>query len=391
MDNDNNILYKIWLSRLCNHNPFKVQKLLNTLGSAREIYDMNLYSKSLIDKVGLKNILVMERNLDGSEFFLDRCRKDGIRIISIDSSEYPSLLKEIDCPPQLLYTTGNVPDLNKILGIAVVGTRKCTDDGKNFTETLCHDLAESGATIVSGMALGIDGAAHNGALSAGGSTIAVLAGGVDRIYPSEHGKLYKQIKEYGGILSERPPGITGKGSFYNERNRIIIGLCRGVIVVEGTSKSGTSLSVKHAVNSNRDIFAVPGNPHNPVAELPDNLIKDGAVPVTEALDIIGEYTDLYPEHLEYGISLKGDSVSGTYNKTVINFDIEEFLSRNSFNDIQAQIIRCFTTPDETLHLDYIAEKTGLNAGQIGSNLVLLQMKKAVRQSAGGQYSINRDL
>ncbi len=391
MDIDNNILYKIWLSRLCNHNPFKIQKLLNNLGSAREIYDMNLYSKSMIEKVGLKNVLVMERNLDGSEFFLDRCRKDGIHIISIDSPEYPTLLKETDCPPQLLYTTGNVPDLNKILGIAVVGTRKCTDDGKKFTEALCHDLAESGVTIVSGMAVGIDGSAHIGALSAGGSTIAVLAGGVDRIYPPEHGKLYTQIKDHGGILSERPPGMTGKSSFYNERNRIITGLCRGVIIVEGTSKSGTALSVKHATNSNRDIFAVPGNPNNPVAELSNSLIKDGAVPVTEALDILGEYTNMYPEHLEYGITLKGVSVSDKLAKSTINFDIEEFLSRNSFNDIQTQIIRCFTNPEETLHLDYIAEKTGLNAGQVGSNLVLLQMKKAVRQSAGGQYSINRDL
>ena len=100
----------------------------------------------------------------------------------------------------MLYTTGNIPDLNKILGIAVVGTRKCTDDGRKFTQTLCHNLAESGVTIVSGMALGIDGAAHNGALSAGGSTIAILAGGVDRIYPTEHAKLYNQIKANGGIV-----------------------------------------------------------------------------------------------------------------------------------------------------------------------------------------------
>lgn len=391
MDNDNNILYKIWLSRLCNYNPFKIQKLIDTLGPAQEIFKMNLYSKSLIEKIGLKNILVMERNLDSSEFFLDRCKKDGIRIISIDSPQYPSLLREIYCPPQLLYTTGNIPDLNKILGIAVVGTRKCTDDGRKFTQTLCHNLAESGVTIVSGMALGIDGAAHNGALSAGGSTIAILAGGVDRIYPTEHAKLYNQIKANGGIISERPPGMAGKGSFYNERNRIITGICRGVIIVEGTSKSGTSLSVKHAVNSNRDIFAVPGNPNNPVAELPDSLIKDGAIPVTEALDILGEYTDLYPEYLEYGISIKGSSISQQSDNLINDFDIEEFLSKNSFNDIQTQIIRCFANPNETLHLDYIAEKTGLNAGQVSSNLVLLQMKKAVRQSAGGQYSINRDL
>lgn len=410
---EDEIIYRIWLSQCCGYNLNTAHKLLEKFGTAEEVYKANRYSLSFAKLVKLKNILRADTSLDGAKRILDKCRKNDIRVIADNDEKYPNGMREVNNPPLVLYSKGKLPDLNKTIGITIVGSRHCTDDGKKAAGALASKLADSGFVIVSGMAKGIDGAAHCGALSAGGTTLAVLAGGVDVIYPTEHVRLYQHIQEHGAILSERPPGTVGRGTFYNQRNRLIVGLSAGVVIAEGEKKSGTSITAKLAYDANRDVFAIPGNPINPFSELPNSLIADGAKVTINALDIIEEYVNVYPERLEYGISIKGKPVVGNpanltvdggskpvkekpvplppENKYFDSHSFEKFLAESKFSDTECKILRYLSGKENAVLFDDIADECEIETAALSSMLIILQMKKAVVQSAGGQYKLNLPL
>ena len=410
MPNDEEILYKIWLSRCCGYNFGAAHKLLEKFGTAEEVYRANRYSLNFARLAKLKNILSADTSLDKAKKILDKCQSDDIQVIADNDSRYPNRMREVNNPPLVLYAKGKLPDLNKTIGIAVVGSRHCTEDGKKAAEELSEKLADNGFVIVSGMAKGIDGAAHCGALSVGGTTLAVLAGGVDVIYPQEHTKLYYHILEHGAVLSERPPGTIGRGTFYSQRNRLIVGLSAGVVIAEGEKKSGTSITAKLAYNTNRDVFAIPGNPVNPFSELPNSLIADGAKVTVSALDIIEEYIDLYPEFLKYGISIKGKPVVGNTesltrnagakppkakpkplineNKHTDSRSFDEVLAESGFSETECKILKYLNDAKDAVLFDDIADECEIEAAALSSMLIILQMKKAVVQSAGGMYRLN---
>jgi DNA processing protein len=210
--------------------------------------------------------------------------REGIRVIPSCEPDYPALLTEISDAPPVLWVKGDAAAWHRPC-VAVVGARNASLNGRKFAKKLATDLAEAGYCVVSGLARGIDGAAHEGAL-AQGTTVAVLAGGVDVVYPPEHRALYQKILKSGAAVSEMMPGAEPVAPNFPRRNRIISGLSRAVIVVEATLKSGSLITARLALDQGREVFAVPGSPLDPRSEGPNSLIRDGAALVRSADDIL---------------------------------------------------------------------------------------------------------
>lgn len=220
----------------------------------------------------------------------DNLEKYQIGLVGYDDEEYPEKLKYIYNPPAILYVKGCLPDPRQ-LAIAVVGSRKCTEYGKKVAKQIAAELAANGCLILSGLARGIDAASHEGALQGGGCTTAVLGCGVDKIYPRENKGLYQKIleQEASGIISELPLGSEPLKHHFPLRNRIISGLCNGLLVVEAAMKSGALITSELALEQGKEIFAVPGPVTSALSEGTHKLIKDGAIMATGATDILAEF------------------------------------------------------------------------------------------------------
>jgi DNA processing protein len=211
----------------------------------------------------------------------------GVRILPLEDPDYPRLLAQIPDPPPILYVKGE--GLARAgRAVAVVGSRWITPYGRHVTEGLCRDFARAGMTVVSGMALGVDGRAHRATLDAGGNTVAVLGVGLDRVYPPEHGRLFGEITEAGAVVSEFPPGTKPLGANFPRRNRVISGLSLGVVVVEARKGSGSLITARLAADQCREVFAVPGNVDQPGSSGTNALIRGGATLATSARDVMQE-------------------------------------------------------------------------------------------------------
>lgn len=209
-----------------------------------------------------------------------------MKYIDYKSNNYPELLRDIAAPPKGLYLLGELPDLPMV---AIIGSRGITEYGKYMTYRLAYDLATAGLCIVSGLALGVDAIAHQAALDAGGSALAVLAGGLDSPSPRSNYRLFERIlASGGGVISEYPEGTTPFKQNFPARNRIIAGLCLATIITEANAKSGSLITANFALQANRYVMAVPGNVTSPRSAGPNNLLKLGAKPVTDAVDVLAE-------------------------------------------------------------------------------------------------------
>ncbi|HRE15969.1 MAG TPA: DNA-processing protein DprA [Rhodocyclaceae bacterium] len=226
----------------------------------------------------------IDENVDAA---LAWAEQPGCHLVTLADPHYPQLLLQAADPPNLLYVRGN-PELLNTPALAIVGSRNATPQGNKTAEDFAQTLAERGLTIVSGLALGIDGAAHRGALAAKGRTIAVIGTGVDRVYPARHKALATQILECGAIVSEFPLGTPALAANFPRRNRIISGLARGVLVVEAALQSGSLITARLAGEQGREVFAIPGSIHSPLARGCHQLIKQGAKLVEGAADVLDE-------------------------------------------------------------------------------------------------------
>ena len=223
---------------------------------------------------------------------IDLCNQHGISILTAGSDQYPAILDEIYDPPSVLFCAGEIKPADEI-AVAIVGSRHATQYGKKVTEQLARGLALAGVTVVSGLARGIDGAAHRAALKAGGRTIAVLGGGILNVYPFEHTDLANEIKANGAVLSEALPLVAPKSGCFPRRNRIISGMSLGVVVVEAGSRSGASISARLAMEQGREVFAVPGRIDSRMSFGCHKLLKDGAKLVQSVDDILDELGPLF--------------------------------------------------------------------------------------------------
>ncbi len=262
------------------------RKLLAAFGLPEAIFAAGrLEARSVIgDKADL---LLDSAPTEAIEHGLAWASQPGQSIITLADASYPPALLEIADPPSVLYVRGN-PDLLHRRGIAVVGSRNATPQGTQTAESFARHLAAQGLCIVSGLALGIDAAAHRGALAAQGETVAVIGTGADRIYPARNKELAIAIAERGAIVSEFPLGTPAVAYNFPRRNRIISGLARGVLVVEAAPESGSLITARLAAEQGREVFAIPGSIHSPVARGCHKLIKQGAKLVETAQDILEE-------------------------------------------------------------------------------------------------------
>jgi DNA processing protein len=298
---------------------------------------------------------------------LARIEEHHVTVVTFNDPDYPARLKNIYDPSPVLYVKGELrqADTN---AISIVGSRRATHYGKMVAGRLSGDLARMGVTVVSGLAYGIDAAAHKGAIAAGGRTIAVLGCGVDVVYPRANSKIYEQIPLSGALISEFPMGSQPDPGFFPMRNRIVSGLSLGTLVIEAPRKSGALITAKHALEQGREVFAVPGNIYSPYNEGCHMLIKDGAKLVETVYDIIGEIERNLVD-IEPGEPAGPESPG----RTDVPMSVEE---RKVFN-----LLSMVPT-----HIDDIGEECGLTASRTASVLMTLELKGLVQQLPGKLFS-----
>ena len=290
--------YWLWLTTAPGLSNRTKLLLLEHFSSPEDVYYAQPDELCLVEGVTKQQAQVLaDKSLTRAETVLADCAKDGQFIVTMDDAAYPGRLRDMYDPPVVLYGKGSMPLFDEEAAVAVVGTRKCTPYGTGAASQLGYELARQGGLVVSGLAKGIDGAAHQGALRAGGFTAAVLGGGVDMIYPPENRRLYEDIAATGVLLSEYPPGTEPKGSHFPVRNRIISGLSLGVLVVEAPERSGALITAATALEQGREVFAVPGPFDAPKSRGCNALIREGAGLVCEAWDVLSFYESRFPHKL----------------------------------------------------------------------------------------------
>lgn len=271
----------------------KKQKLLKHFKNIEKIYNATKEELMQTEGIGEKTseIILSTSRKQNLDKHIEYMEKHNIDIVSIQDAEYPEILKEIYDAPISLYVRGNKNILNE-LSVAIIGCRECTEYGRNITKNLSYNIAKNKINIVSGLAKGIDGIAHQGALFAGGKTVAVLGNGLDTIYPKENEHLAIEMLQKGGaIISEYPLGTKPEKQNFPERNRIVSGMSKGIIVIEAKEKSGTLITVDFALEQGRDVFVVPGNINSETSIGTNDLIKQGAKLITSYKDVLEEYSD----------------------------------------------------------------------------------------------------
>ncbi|KKR28108.1 MAG: protecting protein DprA protein [Candidatus Woesebacteria bacterium GW2011_GWA1_39_8] len=352
--------YLILLTSFIAFGPARSTLMVNFFGSAKKSWRA---TPKQLSAIGLSNKLVSEfteyrKQINPTTFF-SNLTKLGVSVITQNESEYPQNLLEIEDKPLVLYVRGSLTK-NDENAIAIVGSRKMTSYGRDVTEKLSAELANIGVTIVSGLAFGVDITSHKSALDAGGRCIAVMASGIDIVTPRSNEWLGKKILASGGaIVSEYPPGTVPQRQFFPYRNRIISGLSRAVVVVEGMIKSGTIHTAKHAADQGRQVFAVPGPITSPMSQAPHYLIKNGAKMVTDVADIL--------EELNLQLAVDKEKM-------------EKLLPADS---AEAKIIGVLEK--ETLHLDEIARILDMSVSEISARLTIMELKGLVKSLGNGVY------
>ena len=290
-----NLVYWIWLSLACTPDSTTFSKLISKYDDAKAIFDAT--DREIRSVVGAKVSdcsALANKNLDRATEIYKFCTEKGVGILTYNNENFPVSLREIPTPPVLLYYRGKLPDFNKGFRCAIVGTRSLSDYGRKNAFTLGYDMGCAGATVVSGMAIGIDGVAMAGAIASGAQTVAVIGSGIDVCYPSVHLTLARAIVKNGCVLTEYAPGTKPDKFNFPRRNRLISGLCPVTVIVEGKESSGSMITARHAKAQGREVFAFPGNVGTDGSQSTNLLIKNGAKLCTGAEDIIGRFEKEYP-------------------------------------------------------------------------------------------------
>lgn len=294
-----------------------------------------------------------------------------LHCLTYDNPLYPRLLREIPRPPPLLFVRGD-PTCLSLPQLAIVGSRNPSGGGSENAERFAHYMAERGFAITSGLALGIDAAAHRGALRAGGKTIAVMGTGIDLVYPSRHRQLAQDIIDSGGALvSEFPLGTASHACNFPQRNRIISGLSGGTLVVEAAVQSGSLITASYALQHDREVFAIPGSIHNPLARGCHQLIRQGATLVETAQDIVDQLAGL--------LSYKRQEIKSAKTLQPELFDAP--IARDNEPNLGAdEQILLQALGYDPLPMDVLAERTGLDIGNLSAQLIGLEIKGLIQQT-----------
>jgi DNA processing protein len=350
------------LNRLSHLGARRIAALLAHYGSAMTTWQASgeEYAQLLSLKREVGNQLAKEKTALNPEAEWLKLESYNVKVTSFEAEEYPWLLKQISYPPPILYYLGC---LGAIAGpaVAIVGSRRSTFYGQEVAGRLAGELAAAGIAVVSGMALGVDTAAHRGSLESGGKTAAVLGCGLDLCYPPQNRKLMEEIVSKGVIFSEFPLGTQPLAANFPQRNRIISGLTLGTVVVEATAKSGSLITANYALEQNREVFAVPGNIGSPYSRGCHRLIKEGARLVESAADVIAEL-NLAEVHEE---------------------QLSLLLPQPDLSDDESKLLQLI--PYYPLHIDDLIRNGAISAASASSLLLSLELKKLIRQTPGKYF------
>lgn len=327
--------------------------------------------------------------LSDAQALLEYCEKIGQTVVTPDCDEYPAPLRQIRNAPCALFVKGHLPDFNIEPAISIVGTRKATQTGKTAARSFAYELAKNGVIVVSGGALGIDTAAHQGALQAEGKTVCVLGCGIDTDYLVTNASLRDTIAAKGALISEFPPQTQATASNFPIRNRIISGLSLGTLVVEAAVKSGSLITADYALEQGRDVFAVPCSIFSPVSTGVNNLIKSGAKPVSGAKEILEEYPEwrkskIFLDDTKTNVIIEENSANG--NSSVENSK-RVMPCADKFSP-EAQILLSSLT-NIPRPISELSEITKLPAARLLSAITELELEGAIESHSGRRYSLPR--
>lgn len=362
--------YYIWLALALGYSSPKPKALSALYGDIAGFYRGGEAEWRLSGVLSSRDISALsDTPIEKSYEIIDRCTSLGISILSPDDPAYPKSLWEIYNPPAVLYVRGRMPDFSQRLAVAMVGTRSATAYGKETSHIIAGSLAKLGVIIVSGGALGIDSCSHVGALEAGGVSVCVMGCGLNHPYLMSNKRLRDNIAERGAVISEYPPDYPAGKYTFIERNRIISGLCGGVLVVEAGAKSGSLITARDALEQGRDVFAVMGNITSPYSQGTNALIKEGAVPVTD-------YTDIIRSYPRYNIEGEPDNM------------IREIPEHKTDIDVSDEAVKVYKhITAEPIHIDNITASSGLPVQVVLRALTELELEGLVCAEKGSMYRL----
>ena len=408
--------YWLWLTSRRGMDSVSALKVVECFGSPERAYyaEDSEYSQLPI-RPALKKSLT-DHSLDRAEEILADCERLDLRIMTIQDADYPQRLRQIADPPVVLYIRGKVFDFDRECAIGVVGTRTPTTYGEKYARRFGLELSSGGALLVSGIAEGLDSCAIRGALKGGGPVVSVLAGGVDVPFPPQHRFLYEDVAAVGALISEYPPGSPHRGFHFLRRNRILSGLSLGILAVECRPYGGTMSTVGHALEQDRDVFAIPGALDAPMSEGTNRLIQQGAKLVTCGRDILCEYWDRFPEKLAPSLPLTPEAAQArlegleqgreengqtapppeqqapepqaTQQEPDREF-IPRQVQRDRFTDDELAIL--YALADKELPADEVVELTQIPARRVLSALTMLQVQGTVEEHPGRRFSSHVEL
>ncbi len=361
--------------------------------------------------VGEELTKLLDKDLRPAEEIIGRCAEKNVSIITFQDAVYPQRLKNIADPPCVLYVKGRLPSVDTEPVISVVGTRKCSFYGAKITNDITYEMAAKGALICTGLAEGIDSHAAKAALMAGGKVIGVLGTGIDEVFPRFNRTLFEDVAARGALISEYAPGYPGNKLSFPRRNRIIAGLSVAVVVPEAPERSGALITVRHALENGRDVYAVPSNADSKEGKGCNILIQEGAALVMSGWDVLREYKELFPDKIsekaiekipeerympeekpkptEEAKPLKEEPGKGflKFRVPVRKAKKEDLSSQLSgLSENQLKIIAVMTKP--SMHVDDIIDLSAMPASLVLSELTILQIKGYVSQESGKRFTLN---
>jgi len=417
--------YWVWLSALTGLAPRKRFELLDAFGDPEKAYFAD--ERLLRDSVKLSAAelaLVMNKSLDRAQQIIQKCHEENIGVLSFQDVSYPQRLKNIYDPPVVLYLKGRLPAIDEKAAVGVVGTRKATPYGIKMARKLAFEITKCGGLVVTGLAEGIDSAAAEGALRAGGACVGVLGCAIDDIFPKWNDLLYGDVELAGALVSEYPPGEAINKKNFPERNRIISGLSLGVAVIEAPFRSGALITASLALEQGREVFVVPGNADAPNCFGSNELIREGASLVTKAWEILSEFATQFPGCLSeldakkiaapdfeapenasfYENNRKPETQKTTAEpgkgfaklrvrtdrKGIDNDKKREYIDlREQLSGLSERQLKIVSALDEkSKHIDDVIEATGFSAAEVLSELTILQIKGFVTQENGKRFTLN---
>ena len=350
----------------------RAKRLVEAFGTLRELFAAGEAQLQQVEGIGpvlARRLVEGRRNTAGLDEELRAAKQAGCVVVTVLDDGYPAPLKHIHDPPLVVYLKGAWTEADQT-AVGIVGSRRASVYGQQTAERLAYELAIRGVTIVSGLARGIDAAAHRGALKAHGRTIAVLGNGLAAIYPPEHDKIAEEIAEHGAVLSEYPMRMEPFAQNFPRRNRLISGLSLGVVIVEAAKRSGALITADCALEQGREVFAVPGKVDSLTSQGTNQLLKQGAKLVTSIEDILEE--------------LRLEPIAAAHDVHAASPGTHRSVSAHGITDEERQILEQLDG-SEPCDVDTVAEKTGLAASSCAATLLGLELKRLVKQLPGKRF------